>query len=178
MSGCAIVEPCRLRVFVGIVGLVLGGCQDGLKDTRTFVCPPRAVFEASVSELMERRCGTLDCHGNDYRPLRIYSENGLRSPREGNRTAGVATTDAEREDNYVSLCAIEPEQMQKVVSSPGGSAVNTLLLVRKARGQEGHKGGKVFNPFDDADKCVVGWLRGDSNKSVSAACESALAKLP
>lgn len=178
MTGMSNFVRFALPVLLLAAGATSSGCQDGLTETRTFACPPRAQFEANVSELMERRCGMLDCHGSDFRPLRIYGENGLRSPRENNRTAGAPTTATERADNYFSLCGVEPEQMEKVVSNPGGSAVNTLLLVRKARGQEGHKGGKVFNPFDDADRCVVGWLRGDTEKSVADACQAALAKLP
>jgi hypothetical protein len=50
--------------------------------------------------------------------------------------------------------------------------------VRKARGIEGHKGGQVLEPFDDADLCIVGWLRGDNPKSVRSACQKALDLLP
>lgn len=34
----------------------------------------------AVSEVIERRCATLDCHGQSSRPLRIYGNAGLRRP--------------------------------------------------------------------------------------------------
>ncbi len=156
----------------------LSGCRKDLGDTLTVTCPSRQIYVNYVSELMERRCGMLDCHGNDLRPMRIFGKLGLRHPLERNRTGEALTTDGERSANYFAVCAVEPEKIATVVSDPGGNAVNTLLLVRKGRGQEGHKGGKVFNPWDDSDRCVVGWLRNDPEQSISQACAAALAKLP
>ncbi len=169
----------RRIVLIGLVALSLTACKpDDLGDRVTMVCPDRQIFNDHVSELMERRCGTLDCHGNDYRPMRLYGELGLRHSREINQSGGNATTTYERYSNYLSVCGIEPEKTADVALDPAGQSVNQLLLVLKARGKEGHKGGKVFNPFDDADLCVVGWLRGDHVNSVSKACEAALARLP
>jgi hypothetical protein len=34
----------------------------------------------NVSEVVERRCATLDCHGQPARPLRLYGNAGLRRP--------------------------------------------------------------------------------------------------
>jgi hypothetical protein len=156
----------------------LTGCKQELSSGLEVTCPSRQVYVEHVSEVMERRCGTLDCHGNDFRPMRILGRDGLRHQAERKRTGEGVTTDAEKSSNYYAVCAIEPEKVSKVVSDPGGNAVNTLLLVRKGRGQEGHKGGKVFEPWDDADRCVVGWLRGDAEQSIEKACKAALAKLP
>jgi hypothetical protein len=110
--------------------------------------------------------------------MRIYGELGLRHRAELNRSGGNATTAYERYSNYLSVCSIEPEKTADVALDPAGQSVNQLLLVLKARGMEGHKGGKVFNAFDDADLCVVGWLRGDHVNSVRQACKDALDKLP
>ncbi len=173
--------PAAAAVVAGgvlLAGLLLGGCQQDLTARAQFGCPDKQIFVDYVSPLMERRCGTLDCHGSDFRPMRLYGELGLRHPAETNRAGGNATTLGELEANYRAICAIEPEKISAVAGDPGGQSVNRLLLVRKGRGQEGHKGGKVFNPFDDADLCVVGWLRGDNQKSVAAACEAALDNLP
>ena len=30
--------------------------------------------------MLEQRCGTLDCHGNTARPMRIFGSIGLRAP--------------------------------------------------------------------------------------------------
>jgi hypothetical protein len=165
----------------------LGGataCKTDELDKRTsYTCPNRTIFARYVSALMEQRCGMLDCHGSMLRPMRIYGQYGLRTRilEPGDpilRTGEAPTENQEIEFNYRSVCAVEPEAIDEVARTPGGQQVNRLLLVRKARGQEGHKGGKVFNPFDDADKCVVGWLRGDHESSVAKACKAALARLP
>jgi hypothetical protein len=156
----------------------LGGCQEGLTENKAISCPSRTVFVAHVSELIERRCATLDCHGSDFRPMRVFGQYGLRHPQELNRSGGEPTTGRERYDNWLAVCAVEPEKTSQVAQDPGGAAVNTLLLVRKGRGQEGHKGGKVFNPFDEADQCVVGWLRGDPEVRIAEACAKAIDKLP
>ena len=165
------------------ITLVSSACLEDPEGRKAFRCPNPDVFTLFVSPMIERRCGTLDCHGNDFRPMRIYGELGLRHPQptpDGiyNRTGGNATTQFEAFENYRSICATEPEKIAEVEADPGGQSVNNLLLVRKARGQEGHKGGKVFNSFDDSDLCVVGWLRGDNPKAVRAACAKALENLP
>ena len=131
-----------------------------------------------VSPVLEKRCGTLDCHGHDQRWFRLYGELGLRHADELNQSGGDATTELELEANYRSICSSEPNKISEVTQDPGGQSVNQLLLVRKARGIERHKGGKVLDSFDDADLCIVGWLRGDNPKSVRSACQKALDQLP
>ncbi len=172
-----------VAAMVGVLALAstsLSSCIDEPDARPEMLCPSRQVFTDYVSPLMERRCGMLDCHGSDRRPMRLFGELGLRivNPGDLNRTGGDATTALELDANYRAVCGVEPEKVHEVSLDPGGQSVNRLLLVRKARGTEGHKGGKVFNPFDDADLCVVGWLRGDNVRSIRASCQAALDKLP
>jgi hypothetical protein len=168
-----------LALAVALMALATtGACLDDPLGSVEATCPNRDTFKSFVSPLVERRCGTLDCHGHDQRWFRVYGELGLRHPAELNRTGGDGTTALELEANYRTICSSEPDLISEVALDPGGQSVNQLLLVRKARGVEGHKGGQVFNPFDDADLCVVGWLRGDNPKSVRAACQKALDQLP
>ena len=67
----------------------LSSCSgDKYTGTDTYDCPSQAVFTGvpddggaavtAVSEFMSRRCGTLDCHGNELRPMRLYGQYGLR----------------------------------------------------------------------------------------------------
>jgi hypothetical protein len=54
-------------------------------EDRSTACTPFDPLNAkdsfnTVSEVMERRCGTLDCHGQSSRPLRVYGNSGLRRP--------------------------------------------------------------------------------------------------
>lgn len=45
-----------------------------------FSCPSGDGFR-TVSQVLERRCGTLDCHGDPARSFRVYGRAGLRLPR-------------------------------------------------------------------------------------------------
>lgn len=127
-----------------------------------------------VSAVVERRCGTLDCHGAPARPLRIYGQYGLRKPVEEADSdyypGGLAPTSAEELlDNYRSLVGLEPELTAKVAKDKGEP--ESLTLVRKPRLLEKHKGGLVWNKGDDGDTCVVNWLTGSED---TAPCEKEL----
>ena len=54
----------------------LGDAQLGDTDV---VCPSLDGFRV-VSQVLERRCGTIDCHGDGARPFRVYGRTGLRRP--------------------------------------------------------------------------------------------------
>ena len=127
-----------------------------------------------VSNVLERRCGTLDCHGEYARPLRIYGQNGLRlatqdeildssEARENDTVSGgKGTTDEEVELNWRSVCGLEPERTALVVA--GQLSPNELMLLRKPLQLEGnlekHKGGQLFLSGGPGDVCVSCWLRG------------------
>jgi hypothetical protein len=126
-----------------------------------------------VGPVFERRCGSFDCHGNDSRAMRIYSQNGLRLPNEAGILPGTAaTTPDEVSANYRSIIAVEPEQMNSVVKD--GADVYSLLITKKplnnpSVGGEFHKGGTLMIKGDDTDKCITGWLTGKVDKNVCTA---------
>jgi hypothetical protein len=139
-------------------------------------CPPYEDF-ASVSTLLERRCGTLDCHGDGARPLRLYGQYGLRLRAEGEMTTSgddVATTETERQSNYRSVCGLEPEKTHLVVQGEAEPA--ELTLVRKPRLSEKHKGGRVWNQGKPPDRCLVNWLlaKYEPGTMDTSDCESAI----
>lgn len=166
----------RTRVALALaLGLIAGvgsaiafsGCvgNDGVTDT---ICPPIDDFRP-VSSVLEQRCGTLDCHGDASRPLKIYGRIGLRAPLL-DPDAGIdadnyysggqeQTTPAEIELNYRSLCGLEPEIITEVVTE--GAPVGDLTLVRKPRLQEKHKGGKIWDEGKPGDRCLVKWLQAE-----------------
>jgi hypothetical protein len=114
-----------------------------------------------VSRVMEARCGTLDCHGEISRPMRIFGQQGLRMPVKdpppGYTTAGTAGTTAdELLSNYAAMVGLEPEKTEKVVDHQ--AAPDTLTLVRKPRLTEKHKGGMIWSQNDPGDACLVKWL--------------------
>jgi hypothetical protein len=165
------------------LGLSLSSCV-GDGGTETYACPSQHTFlgqypdggplpGASVSEFMDRRCGTLDCHGSELRPMRLYGQYGLREPAESNLSGGKKTTLAEMKANYGAVCSVEPEKTAAAVDDDGQSA-ELLLVVQKARGVEAHKGGAVLKQGSHGDDCIAGWLRGDKDETVAAKCQAAL----
>ena len=138
------------------------GCL-GESDTAPlgYACPSGDNFPI-VSQVLERRCGTLDCHGDPSRPLRIYGRSGLRlrQPDGNGPPSGteIGTTPLEIDENRFSACGLEPEVMDAVVS--GQADPEVLLLLKKPRLVEAHKGGQVLTVGSTADTCIVSWLRG------------------
>jgi hypothetical protein len=135
--------------------------------------PDRGQFSDNtmgVHIFLERQCGTLDCHGQVGRPFRLFSQFGLRAAMDdgGNVPGGTPDTDAEIYANYLSLIGLEPEEMSRVVA--GQDPPTFLLVVKKPRGLESHKGGVRFHEGDDADVCLTGWLGG---QFVAQACANA-----
>ncbi len=152
-----------------LISFALAGCVIPDPDaTVDAVCPDRAQF-TSVSPFLETGCGTLDCHGQPSRPLRIYGSIGLRlSPTD--LPGGNPTTVAEVAANYVSVCGLEPEIMSAVTTKV--DTPDALLMIQKPRGETKHKGGTVTVKGDDGDTCETSWLLG----SVEAgACTAAAA---
>ena len=173
-------------VFGALAGLASGCLGEGATATQTFKCPSRESFTGepeggganvqAVSAFMERRCGTLDCHGSALRPMRLLGRYGLRDPAQHNVTGGAATTAAEIDENYAAVCNVEPEQMDKAAADFGQSA-EKLLILQKARGVEGHKGGAIVVQGTPGDDCLLGWLRGDKLSSVAPRCQEAIGGL-
>lgn len=168
---------------------VLAACEQDYDPPFAIPCPPlddeeTATIEefAVVSSLLEKRCGTLDCHGSLYRPFKIYGKDGLRNflPEEYNDpvlaqqnmtfSGGLPTTVEELELNRRSICGLEPEKMGQAMAVPAGIEVTDLLLLQKPLGDidctgredEGcvrHKGGQVFiGKGADDTACVSGWI--------------------
>ena len=174
-------------VMAAALAAVASGCLgDEATATQTFKCPSRESFTGesadggadvlAVSAFMERRCGTLDCHGTTLRPMRIFGKFGLRDPAQHNVTGGAPTTSAEIDANYTAVCNVDAEQMHKATEDFGQSA-EKLLVLQKARGVEGHKGGTIVTPGTPADDCLLGWLRGDKLSVVAPRCQAALGAL-
>jgi hypothetical protein len=153
-----------MQVVTAFTLLAAGCVSSDDAAPAAFDCPDSADFPL-VSQVVERRCGTLDCHGDPSRPLRIYGRSGLRLDFQdpGNNpdvTGSETPTNAlELEQNRASLCGLEPEKMAAVVS--GDAPPETLTIVRKPRLTEAHKGGRVFVVDQPGDRCLLSWLEGD-----------------
>lgn len=165
-----------------LVGMGAWSCV-GEGEFESVPCPNKDVFTKNVSPYLERRCGTLDCHGQPTRSLRLYGQLGLRLPPDPtnpapvkNVSGGAATTQEELDANFGSVCNLDPEAMQDVVEKLGSPA-DKLLLVQKARGLERHKGGKVVNLQDEGDRCILDWLKFRDDATVGASCAAAVERL-
>ncbi|MBK8253856.1 MAG: hypothetical protein IPK82_14480 [Polyangiaceae bacterium] len=167
------VQRAALVFLVAVCGGLAASCRDNLDATVINKCPSQEVFEQSVSPFLERRCGTLDCHGGIARPMRLFGQLGLRHAGEDNVSGGKPTTTLELSANYTSVCNVDAEKMNESVDDFGNQAEN-LLLVTKARGTEKHKGGKVVSENDAGDRCLRGWLKGED---VTDACQEAVDQL-
>lgn len=142
--------------FVALLwGACAASCNVVAGDGRETDAAPASDAFAPVSDMLEARCGSLDCHGQDGRSLRIYGTFGLRLS-EQSRTGQGATTAEEYEATYESLITLEPAALGAVINEHAGP--ERLTLVRKARGDEHHKGGAVLAQGSPGDTCLVSWL--------------------
>lgn len=133
---------------------LVSACVPGEESTPA-LGPPRENWE-SVSAMLGANCGSLDCHGQSGRPLRLYDRRGLRLDA-ADVPGGGATTAAEHEENLHAVTGLEPEIMSRVLAS-GGLEPERLTLVRKALGIENHKGGRALTRGADGDVCLRSWL--------------------
>ena len=141
---------------------------DGGTRVTNVLAPDQMQF-TTVSPVFEQRCGTLDCHGQVGRPLRIYSGNGLRLPNDAGDFPGVgATTPEEIADNYYSVIGLQPEDMTRVIA--GMEPATDLLILAKPLGLEAHKGGTQIVMGDSAYDCITSWISGAVD---AASCSAA-----
>ncbi len=124
-----------------------------------------------VAQLLDVRCGSLDCHGTVARNLRLYGSAGLRWSPQDRPLIPICDTSAEVTQDYDSVVGLEPEVMSAVAQ---GADPSDLTMVRKARGTEAHKGGMIWSEGDDSDTCLISWLAG---KSEPASCQRGVASV-
>lgn len=158
---------------LAVTGTACSSPDDGARVDATAL-PSGAAFRP-VAIAVLARCGSLDCHGSKYRNLRLYGYGGLRlDPNARPETkAGGLLTEAEVDADYQAVVGVEPE-LTRQVAAEGGRGSERLTFVRKARGEEAHKGGARIAKGDAADVCVQSWLA----RSVDvAACTTVAAEL-
>jgi hypothetical protein len=125
--------------------------------------PDYAIYRDNVDTYLQRRCGTLDCHGQPGRAYRLYGFTGFRLyNQDAGLISGVQpTTPEELRANFEALVTLEPEEMSRVVAKQGGDKqdLERLLFIRKAQRIERHKGGQAMAEDDPGYRCVAAWLR-------------------
>jgi hypothetical protein len=188
----------RLTLLAGVVTLIVAGACASVpdKDRFTYVgpidqnqtlAPDYATFKAGPDKYLGKRCGTLDCHGQLGRGMRLYSQTGLRAFDASNggffpNVSGFSNpngsangeTEEETRANFASVVALEPEVMGAVIAA-GGAMPERLLLFKKPLLMESHKGGKIM--VDNSDPgylCLMTWIAGASGVALNqGACDTA-----
>jgi hypothetical protein len=147
--------------------LALPGCIEDQTQV-DHACPSEENWPI-VSQVLERRCGTLDCHGDASRPLLLHGRNGTRLSPTG-EVGEAGTSPAEYAANRLSVCGVEPEKMSAVVA--GEEDLLQLTVIRKPILDEAHKGGRVFLQTSPGYLCFASWIEGNVDVDV---CEAELA---
>jgi hypothetical protein len=126
--------------------------------------PDIAGYQTNVHPIVEARCGTLDCHGDLDRPLRIYAETGLRL-RDDLRDQPI--TAEEIDASARSLLAVDPGVVDPM---------DRLVLTKPLAGFVFHEGGAIWlDPSEPQPTCVAGWLASRlDDPAVADACAQAL----
>jgi len=113
-------------------------------------------YTRDVHPILEARCATLDCHGVDDRPLRLYSETGLRA-RDDLRDQPI-----ERDELVANLRAI-------AAIEPGAIPIDSLFIRKPLAGGVFHEGGDLWARLDEPQvACVLAWLEGTSDEPAAA----------
>lgn len=161
----------RVSRFVAVLFATLSvGCiSETEMEPAEFDCPSEADWPI-VSQVLERKCGTIDCHGDRARSFRLFGRNGSRLDDGDVVGSTDGTSTAELRENRASACGLEPEQMHAVVQ--GDEELETLTLIRKPRLIEAHKGGRVWVEDSPGFVCLSSWIDGSLDR---AACEAELA---
>jgi hypothetical protein len=130
----------------------LGACTDTGIEEQGLLLGDEGNFRSDLQDYVGARCGSLDCHGDMGRALRIYAENGLRL-RDDLR--GTFITQAEVSLNLRSFAAFPDGER--------GAADNLVLLkgLDPAAGGVGHKGREVWlSVAAPGYLCIRAWLEG------------------
>jgi hypothetical protein len=130
-----------------------------------------------VHPVVRFSCASLDCHGAENRPLRIYAEDGLRSRRElRTEPDDQPLAPDEAAWNVAAFAGIDPDPIDV-----DHSLVLQKPLARDAGGVA-HEGGDLWDsttePPNRSYQCLHAWLAGETAQAAAAeACDLAAAAL-
>lgn len=133
-----------------------------------------AAYATAVQPVVERKCGSLDCHGHTARGLRVYGQNGLRIANTAGRTPGEgATTPEEARATYQSILALQPEKTNAFAAKSPRTAEDAydLTFLAKPLQLERHRPGRSLAKGEPAEQCITSWLVGTTDAAI---CTSAV----
>jgi hypothetical protein len=164
VSSRALACALGIAVLAGFGGLVTGttSCAPSPDNRRPtqILQPDYPTYRTYVDAYLQRRCGTLDCHGQPGRAYRLYGFGGFRLYNlDAGLVSGVQPTlEQEIMANYQAAISLEPEETSRLMAKQGAEP-NKLLFLRKPLKLERHKGGAAMAEDDPGYRCVVAWLR-------------------
>lgn len=173
LRGAIVAMAAAGAVASALVAATAGttSCASTPDDQRlTFVIQPDYVaYKTYVDRYLNRRCGTLDCHGQPGRAYRMYGREGFRlygPDGGGNLVSGQQpTTEEEALANFQALIGLEPEEMSRTMALVNDPArqeeegIKRLMFIRKPLRIERHKGGPAMAEDDPGYRCVKAWLQ-------------------
>lgn len=139
--------------------MLASGCA---LDTTPVALPDldAARYGLDVQPVVRASCASLDCHGIDGRPLRLYAQDGLRLEAS---FRGQPLSAAEQQRNVDAFRAVDP--------TTDRADMHLALLEPLALDAGGvhHEGGDVWaSRDDDGYRCVRAWLSGESDEGACA----------
>lgn len=131
-----------------------------------------AVYEQYVQPYTAASCATLDCHGDPGRPLRMYSELGLR----GDASLRMVSISELRPPQTLSAAEVSDNVTAFSSVSKLEDGTHHLALLKPLRGGIHHMGGKLW-PNEQAPGylCLRGWLAPSADTPIDTGESCALA---
>ena len=158
------------------LGLLLGllGCASNPDPSATVVVTDldEPSYDQFVQPVLERHCGSLDCHGKLPRGLQIYGMDGLRLPNDAGLAVGTGpTSDEEKRATYLSVMGLQPELMNAFLQKSPRTSDDAygLLLLSKPLAIERHRPGASLRKGEPAERCITSWLIGAVDQPSCAA---------
>jgi hypothetical protein len=170
------------RLVVSVLGYIAlattVGCTQTSQSTDKIVPRDVNVLATHVQPYLDLACASMDCHGTDGRPLRLYSELGRRAqsslrPQAISNAHDPLPLDAEElQANCDAFAALD---------AAGSKAAQPLALLKPLAASAGglhHVGGVHWaSKSDPGYLCLRGFLLGDISQDVGSMCAMATAAL-
>lgn len=162
-----------VRYVIGsFVAIAIAACAGTPDDTARVKGAPGPVAPSNfkpVAAALVVMCGTIDCHGSQYRNMRLYGYGGERLSPTALPDA-LGPTDEEVQADWEAIVGVEPELYAQVIAE-GGVNPERLTLYRKGRGLEAHRAGNrlVTNGDASGDTCLRSWLASNPDVNACAA---------
>lgn len=155
-----------LAAALGIAAALMPACTDYDESEQVLTLGDMESYGRLVQPYVGLRCGSLDCHGDSGRPLRIYAEDGLRL-RADLREADI--TEEEIRRNVEAFAGVSPE------AATPDEHLALLKGLAVSAGGYAHLGGDVWaSTGDPGYRCIRLWLEGRADETeAEAACVGA-----